>query len=190
MKKKLKLHCYALPFLFIASLQTSFSPHLLHSGFLALHIYRPCRISQWCALGIISSGRCFISSISTLYGVVQRFGTSPMRWLTRNTWVSTAIALLSQTTESITFAVLRPTPGRVVSSSSVSGTSPLKSLQSSSGYFSPHHAGGDAGKLKMILTSGFCRKAKSRLRSTRSKSYLSSPYHQVPPQNSRLPSTV
>lgn len=47
-----------------------------------------------------------------------------MRFATRNTWVSTAIAALLNTTDSITLAVLRPTPGSLISSSIVDGTSP------------------------------------------------------------------
>lgn len=87
-------------------------------------------MSQWCALGINSAGKYFTNSVSTLYGVVQRCGTSPILWLTLYTCVSTAIADLLNTTDCMTLAVLRPTPGRVVSSSSVSGTMPLKSLHS------------------------------------------------------------
>lgn len=59
---------------------------------------------------------------STLNGVVQLSGTSPMRWLTRNTCVSTAIAALLNTTDWMTLAVFLPTPGSFTKSSRLSGT--------------------------------------------------------------------
>ncbi len=52
---------------------------------------------------------------------------SPMRLLTLNTWVSTAIAALFHTTDSITLAVLRPTPGSFMRLSMSWGISPPKS---------------------------------------------------------------
>ena len=48
---------------------------------------------------------------------------SPILLATLNTCVSTAIAGVSKATESITLAVLRPTPGSVMSESKSDGTS-------------------------------------------------------------------
>ena len=81
-------------------------------------------------MGISASGICLTSSFSTLNGVVHLSDTNPKRWLTRNTWVSTAMAALLNTTDWITLAVLRPTPGSFTSSSSVSGTWLSKSFTS------------------------------------------------------------
>lgn len=43
-------------FAFSDAWQMPFNPHLSHFGLRAVHTYRPCRISQWCALGIKASG--------------------------------------------------------------------------------------------------------------------------------------
>ena len=74
------------------------------------------------AIGMSFSGIFFTNSFSTLNGVVQLSGTSPMRWLTRNTCVSTAIAALLNTTDWMTLAVFLPTPGNFIKSSRLSGT--------------------------------------------------------------------
>ena len=55
---------------------------------------------------------------------------SPRRSATRNTCVSTAIAGRSKTTERMTLAVFRPTPGRERRLSISAGTSPPKSSTS------------------------------------------------------------
>ena len=55
-----------------------------------------------------------MSSCSTFKGVVAVFGTSPRRWLTLNTCVSTAKALFPNQTACITLAVFLPTPGSFV----------------------------------------------------------------------------
>jgi phosphoglycerate kinase len=81
-------------------------------------------------IGMSFSGIFFTSSFSTLNGVVQLSGTSPIRWLTRNTCVSTAIAAFLNTTDWITLAVFLPTPGNFIRSSRLSGTSLLKSFTS------------------------------------------------------------
>ena len=69
---------------------------------------------------------CFINSFSTAKGVVAVIGTKPILLLTLNTCVSTAILGCLSITLVITFAVLRPTPGRVINCSTIKGTSPLK----------------------------------------------------------------
>ena len=79
-------------------------------------------MSQWWAIGMSFSGIFFTNSFSTLNGVVQLSGTSPMRWLTRNTCVSTAMAALLNTTDWMTLAVFLPTPGNFIKSSRLSGT--------------------------------------------------------------------
>jgi hypothetical protein len=55
---------------------------------------------------------------------------SPKRCASRNTWVSTAIpsTLPERVTEATMLAVLRATPGKLMSPSMVSGTSPSYSV--------------------------------------------------------------
>ena len=60
--------------------------------------------------------------------VLQLSGTNPKRWLTLNTWVSTAMVALPHTTLCITLAVFLPTPGSFSKSFISLGTSPPKSL--------------------------------------------------------------
>src|SRR5699024_1738849 len=55
-------------------------------------------------------------------------GTKCNLWQTRFTWVSTAKAAIPKPFVKTTFAVLRPTPGRVIKSLRLSGTTPLKSF--------------------------------------------------------------
>ena len=108
-------------------LHTLFIPHSMHFGLRAVHTYRPCSISQWCAIGILSVGMCLVSIRSVCSGVLE-LEVSPILLATLNTWVSTAIVGLLYITEAITLAVLRPTPCRRCSWSMSSGTIPPKSF--------------------------------------------------------------
>ncbi len=64
---------------------------------------------------------CFTSSRSLCRAFLELV-VSPILLATLNTCVSTAIAGVSKATESITLAVLRPTPGMVMSESKSDGT--------------------------------------------------------------------
>ena len=67
------------------------------------------------------------SSVRSVSSGVFELSVRPRRLLTLNTWVSTAMAALFQTTASITLAVLRPTPGSLIRLSMSEGSSPPKS---------------------------------------------------------------
>ena len=82
----------------------------------------PGSISQWCARPTASVGIYRISVVSVDSGVFDPV-VRPRRSATLNTCVSTAIAAWSNTTERITLAVFRPTPGNFTNSSKVPGTS-------------------------------------------------------------------
>ena len=109
------MECYS-PFCF---LHQFFIPHSPHFGLRAVHTYRPCKINQWCALDNHSAGILATSCFSVSSGVRAPV-TNPIRSATRNTCVSTGIAGRPKATASITFAVFRPTPGKVCSKSTVS----------------------------------------------------------------------
>ena len=98
-------------------------PHSSHLGLRAWQIYLPCSSSQWCALGMRCCGMYWISVFSVCSGFLL-WVVSPMRSLTLNIWVSTAIVGWFHATAHTTLAVLRPTPGRVCSASTVLGTCP------------------------------------------------------------------
>lgn len=117
------MECYS-PFCF---LHQFFIPHSPHFGLRAVHTYRPCKINQWCALDNHSAGILATSCFSVSSGVRAPV-TNPIRSATRNTCVSTGIAGRPKATASITFAVFRPTPGKVCSNSKSDGTSPLNSF--------------------------------------------------------------
>ena len=102
--------------------QISLKKHWAHLGLRAEQIRRPWKISQWCASFQIfrsnKSHSCFSVSSTSLAS------TRPIRLETRNTWVSTANPGISKALLNASLAVFRPTPGRVVSSSNVWGSSP------------------------------------------------------------------
>ena len=100
------------------------SPHFSQWGERAVQTYLPWSSSQWCACGMSSLSMCLVRVRSTLSGVLSPGGTRPSLWLTRKTWVSTAMAGLPKATAWITLAVLRPTPGRASRESMSDGTSP------------------------------------------------------------------
>ena len=79
-------------------------------------------MSQWWACILRSFGTTFSSRISTSSGVLP--GARPVRLQTRKMWVSTAMVGSPKATLRTTLAVLRPTPGRVSSTSREGGTSP------------------------------------------------------------------
>ena len=106
-------------------LHHSRTPHSPHFGFLAVQTYLPWRMSQWCAFARRCSGIEPVRSFSTFSTVSP--SESPILRDTLNTCVSTAITGLSYTTDAITLAVLRPTPGSFTSSSVSDGTLPPKS---------------------------------------------------------------
>ena len=82
-------------------------------GARATHVRRPCAwircvVRVHDAFGRTSVSWSWISSGSSDLA-------RPRRWLTRNTWVSTAMASSPNALPRSTFAVLRPTPGNAVS---------------------------------------------------------------------------
>ena len=85
-------------------------------------------MSQWCADGRSSGGKLSVRSCSTASTVFP--SESPMRRATLKTCVSTAITGLLYTTDAITLAVLRPTPGILTSRSGSEGTVPPNSSSS------------------------------------------------------------
>ena len=84
-------------------------------------------MSQWWAIGSKCPGICFTNVLSVSRGVLE-LSVRPIRFETRKTCVSTAIASLLNTTDAITFAVFRPTPGNFCNSSTSEGIIPLNSL--------------------------------------------------------------
>src|SRR3954454_3878046 len=96
--------------------------HAPQAGLRAWHTRRPCQM-RWCD-SIVQSrlGNSTPTSCSTFTGSVS--DVHPKRRANRPKWVSTVMPGRPNALPSTTFAVLRPTPGRVTRSSSVFGTWP------------------------------------------------------------------
>src|SRR6185437_1693705 len=94
--------------------------HFSHSGFRAKQVYRPCRISQWCACSLYCAGTTCSNLCSTSNGFFPT--ANPVRFPTRKMWVSTAMVGSPKATFSTKLAVLRPTPGSASRASRERGT--------------------------------------------------------------------
>src|SRR5215217_5605423 len=103
-------------------------------------------MSQWWACGLYAAGTTALSFVSTSNGVSP--GASPVRLLTRNTWVSTAMVGSPKATLRTTLAVLRPTPGTrrslIVVGSTRSWTSVIGQAAGLVTKFFPQHHDGQA----------------------------------------------
>src|SRR2546421_583322 len=104
--------------------QKSLSTQSTHRGRRATHTRRPWRISLRLNDPHSAAGSSDDSSCSALTGSVCV--VRPSRRLSRPTWVSTGRPGRPRPTLRMTLAVLRPTPGSVVRSSTVDGTTPPK----------------------------------------------------------------
>ena len=104
--------------------------HSPQRGALAPHTSRPKRIHWWFTSRQYSRGKIFSRSCSVLSGSFSCvLGLSASLWAMRFTCVSTAMpSTMPKLTLSTMLAVFLPTPGSLVSSSIVWGTSPPNSL--------------------------------------------------------------